>query len=85
MTSEGNVTQNYIPELACYNTTFDLNNKIWRSDNVISERVPLLSIQIAYNVLASSFFHHILKQFHLPLTVAQMLVSVRVHMFEYQI
>ncbi|KOM34492.1 hypothetical protein LR48_Vigan02g064200 [Vigna angularis] len=76
MTREGNATLNSIPEFACYNTTFDLNNRIWRSDNVISERVPLLSIQIAYNILASSFFHHILKRFHLPLTVAQMLGGV---------
>jgi len=84
MASEANAA-NSIPELACYITKFDPDNKIWRSDNVIADRVPLLSIQIAYNILASSFFHHILKPFNLPLTVAQMLVSVHLHMCVYQI
>ncbi|ESW17351.1 hypothetical protein PHAVU_007G232400 [Phaseolus vulgaris] len=65
-----------IPGLACYNTTIDPTNIIWRSDNVLADRVPLLSIQIAYNILVSTFFHHILKQFNLPLTVAQMLGGV---------
>jgi len=74
-----------IPGLACYNTTIDPTNIIWRSDNVLADRVPLLSIQIAYNILVSTFFHHILKQFNLPLTVAQMLVSVHLHMCVYQI
>lgn len=65
-----------IPELACYNSTMDLSNNIWRGGNVIGERVPLLSIQIAYIVLLSSIFHRIFKPFHLPLMVSQILVSV---------
>jgi len=85
MTSGANAAPNSIPEFACYNTTIDPSNRIWRSDNVIADRVPLLSIQIAYNILASSLLHHILKSFHLPLTVAQMLVSLHVHMCVYQI
>ncbi|KAG4997256.1 hypothetical protein GLYMA_10G131500v4 [Glycine max] len=62
-----------IPELACYNSTMDLSNNIWRGGNVIGERVPLLSIQIAYSVLLSSIFHRIFKSFHLPLMVSQIL------------
>ncbi|KAK7393273.1 hypothetical protein VNO78_21824 [Psophocarpus tetragonolobus] len=68
-----NITPKSVPHLACYNATFDLSNKIWRSDNIIDERIPLLSVQIAYNVLLSSIFHHIFKPFHLPLMIAQML------------
>ncbi|RDX84999.1 Cation/H(+) antiporter 15, partial [Mucuna pruriens] len=63
-----------IPEFACYNTTLDASNKIWRGDNVIATRVPLLFIQIAYNVMFSSIIHHAFKSFHLPLMVAQIIV-----------
>ncbi|CAJ1968073.1 unnamed protein product [Sphenostylis stenocarpa] len=76
MASPTNGAPNSIPELACYNTTFDPNNIIWRSDNVIANRVPLLSIQIAYNIFMSSIFHHIFKPLHLPLIIAQMLGGV---------
>ncbi|XP_027364426.1 cation/H(+) antiporter 15-like [Abrus precatorius] len=64
-----------IPDLACYTTTLDVSNKIWMSDNVLAARVPLLCIQIAYNVLFSRILHHIFKPLHMPLHVAQILAG----------
>lgn len=74
--SISNLPPDAIPELACYNSTVDLSDNIWKRGNVIGEAVPLLSIQIAYIVLLSSIFHRIFKPFHLPLMVSQILVSV---------
>ncbi|KAG4909774.1 hypothetical protein JHK87_055890 [Glycine soja] len=71
-----NLPPDAIPELACYNSTVDVSDNIWKRGNVIGEAVPLLSIQIAYIVLLSSIFHRIFKPFHLPLMVSQILVSI---------
>ncbi|KAL2325956.1 hypothetical protein Fmac_025014 [Flemingia macrophylla] len=71
-----NIAPASIPILACYNTTLDISNKIWSSDDVLATRVPLLCIQIAYNIIISSILHHIFKPFHLPRLVAQILGGV---------
>ena len=42
--SISNLPPDAIPELACYNSTVDLSDNIWKRGNVIGEAVPLLSI-----------------------------------------
>ncbi|XP_045807768.1 cation/H(+) antiporter 15-like [Trifolium pratense] len=61
--------------LACYNATFSATNDIWMTDDVIAKRVPLLCLQIAYDLLVSRFFYFILKRIRVPLIVAQILAG----------
>jgi hypothetical protein len=61
---------------ACYNVTFSATNDIWMTDDVIVKRVPLLCLQIAYDLLVARFFYFILKPIRAPLIVAQILVSI---------
>ena len=62
--------------VTCYNVTLSASNNIWMTDDVMIKRVPLLCLQIAYNLLVSRFLFFILKPLHVPLLVAQMLVSI---------
>ncbi|KAK7279164.1 hypothetical protein RJT34_24210 [Clitoria ternatea] len=64
-----------IPNLACYEATFDVTNNIWMSDNILENRAPLLAIQIAYNVIISRILHSLLRPLHIPLFVVQILTG----------
>lgn len=61
---------------ACYNVTFSSTNDIWMTDDIMIKGVPLLCIQIAYDILVSRFFYFVLKPLRIPLIIAQMLVSI---------
>ncbi|KAK2400215.1 cation/H antiporter [Trifolium repens] len=63
---------------ACYNATFSATNDIWMTDDVIVKRVPLLCLQIAYDLLVARFFYFILKPIRAPLIVAQILAGFSV-------
>ena len=61
---------------ACYNVSFSPSNNIWMADDIMIKHVPLLCLQIAYDILVSRLFYFVLKPLRVPLIIAQVLVSI---------
>ncbi|CAK8570522.1 unnamed protein product [Lathyrus sativus] len=60
---------------ACYNVSFSASNNIWMTDDVMVKRVPLLCLQIAYDIFVSRLFYFVLKPLRVPLIIAQVLAG----------
>ncbi|CAL5208108.1 unnamed protein product [Lathyrus oleraceus] len=60
---------------ACYNVSFSPSNNIWMADDIMIKHVPLLCLQIAYDILVSRLFYFVLKPLHVPLIIAQVLTG----------
>lgn len=64
--------------VSCYELEASHPNKIWQSDDILSYFLPTLAMQIAINIFASNLFHCILRRFHQPRLVADVLVSAQI-------
>ncbi|CAL5212729.1 unnamed protein product [Lathyrus oleraceus] len=60
---------------ACYNVSFSPSNNIWMADDIMIKHVPLLCLQIAYDILVSRLFYFVLKPLRVPLIIAQVLAG----------
>ncbi|KAI9121566.1 hypothetical protein K1719_008599 [Acacia pycnantha] len=62
-------------KVECYELGASNANRIWKSGSVQEEEGQLLCLQIAYTVSISSLIYYILKRFHQPRMVAEILAG----------
>lgn len=57
----------------CYTPTMTTTNGIWQGDNPLKYSLPLFIVQLTLVVLATRFFVFLLKPFHQPRVIAEVL------------
>lgn len=55
------------------------SNGIWQGDNPFTESLPLFVTQLATILIVTRFLYHLLKPFHQPRIISDMLVSCILH------
>jgi hypothetical protein len=61
--------------IICYTPTMTTTNGVWQGDNPLDYSIPLFVLQITLIVLATRFFVFILKPFHQPRVIAEIMVT----------
>lgn len=58
-------------------------NGLWKGDNPLDYSLPLFTLQLTLVVCATRFFVFILKPFHQPRVIAEILVTLFLFAFYY--
>jgi len=68
--------------LICYTPTMTTTNGVWAGDNPLNYSIPLFILQITLVVFVTRFFVFVLKPFHQPRVIAEIMVtSFLFHLF----
>ncbi|XP_058777862.1 cation/H(+) antiporter 15-like [Vicia villosa] len=60
---------------ACYNINLINPSRIWQTDNVLKNELPILAFQVGFVVLISRMFFFIYRPLHLPRILSQLSVG----------